>query len=283
MELFFRRVYQVNNQIQQISLQVNKKNSTLSPNNQVKIKNFGRTILFISGSMSLEGSIACTFFILFICFWLQLLLCLTYQGSLVALSKETAIQISQSKAVASGELSGILSGGVGLWNIERKYPFLHTPRIGEYREEEGELDFILWIEEATLIPFWQGGKIRLVTRSRGNTWSALDRKKLWQEGGEKEVYVTKYGKVYHTDLKCSYLKPEIERVSKKSIGIQRNESGARYSCCKACFSTEKDIVYITKWGTSYHSSPSCRGLKRIIETKKLQEGVDCPCSKCGGK
>lgn len=94
------------------------------------------------------------------------------------------------------------------------------------------------------------------------------------------VYVTDYGEVYHTHKDCTYLNPSISRTTLTKALELRNKGGASYAPCKSCYNNT-DIVYITDYGTSYHSSANCSGLKRsIMVMDKDSVGNMRLCSKC---
>lgn len=104
--------------------------------------------------------------------------------------------------------------------------------------------------------------------------------------GEEYVYVTETGTVYHRDRMCSYLDLSIQTVNSSGVGGMRNEGGHKYYPCAECAAKNKvgSTVYITDYGTCYHTSLSCGGLKRTIYLIPLSEvGGRGPCSKCGGK
>lgn len=96
------------------------------------------------------------------------------------------------------------------------------------------------------------------------------------------VYITETGTVYHLNRDCSYLNPAIEAVSAKAVKHQRNASGAKYAPCGLCGAFTEGEVYLTRYGSSYHSRLNCPGLKRTIYTVPLSEvGTRGRCSKCG--
>lgn len=107
-----------------------------------------------------------------------------------------------------------------------------------------------------------------------------------EEGGQKEtyVYITETGTVYHKNRSCSYLNPSIRNISAGELENIRNKGGAIYYACPLC---DGKVIsgncYITDYGTSYHTSITCSGLKRTIYEVKLSEvGGRGACSKCGG-
>ncbi len=98
---------------------------------------------------------------------------------------------------------------------------------------------------------------------------------------EEYVYVTETGTVYHRDRECSYLRLAIRKVSRASLKDLRNSAGHKYYPCEKCGKRAGNTVYITKDGTSYHSSLDCSGLKRTVHCIPLSEvGGRGPCSRC---
>lgn len=96
------------------------------------------------------------------------------------------------------------------------------------------------------------------------------------------VFITETGTAYHLHRNCSYLNPAIEAVSADTVGNRRNDSGAKYAACGLCGSFPESEVYLTRYGSSYHSRLNCPGLKRTIYTVPLsQVGGRGRCSKCG--
>ena len=118
--------------------------------------------------------------------------------------------------------------------------------------------------------------------------TSLSRKWIGQTSGSETgsyVYITDFGSVYHKSKSCSYLDLSINSVNISDIAPFRNKSGAKYSACSKCVAKNMadSKVYITDYGTLYHSDISCSALKRTIHIVKLSE-VDgmSACSKCGG-
>ena len=109
-----------------------------------------------------------------------------------------------------------------------------------------------------------------------------------KEGQEEEketyVYITETGTVYHKNRGCSYLNPSIQNILSRELEDARNKNGAIYYACPLCKGNfSNGTCYITEYGTSYHTSIACSGLKRTIYAIKLSEvGGRSACSKCGG-
>ena len=106
------------------------------------------------------------------------------------------------------------------------------------------------------------------------------------EDGAEYVYITKSGKVYHCNQKCTYLKPSAREISGNIVTEKRNSSGGKYKacekCCKNIDARELAKVYITTYGDRYHRYDDCPKIKRDIRRVKKSETGGLPaCSKCG--
>lgn len=126
--------------------------------------------------------------------------------------------------------------------------------------------------------------------SRGWLTTQHSKSKKWigdqaNQAEETYVYVTKTGSVYHTSRKCHYLDLSIEKVSSAKVGGLRNEDGHIYYPCDDCVAnnSKQKEVYITDYGTCYHHSLACSGLKRTIYMVRISEvHGKGKCAKCGG-
>lgn len=109
-----------------------------------------------------------------------------------------------------------------------------------------------------------------------------------EDGDEEEkdtVYVAENGSVFHRDAECTYLKITVRPVGIEQLPKERNASGGKYYPCEYCDETSGEVVYIAEYGDRYHTTVSCRSLRRsvseISEEEALQRGLRA-CSKCGG-
>lgn len=107
-----------------------------------------------------------------------------------------------------------------------------------------------------------------------------------EEEEETFVYVTPHGTVYHTDRSCHYLDLSTRSIPEGSVRAARNKDGGCYYPCEICGRRSgSGVFYITDYGTSYHTSLSCSGLRRSVQMIKKSEAEaegKGPCSKCGG-
>jgi hypothetical protein len=122
----------------------------------------------------------------------------------------------------------------------------------------------------------------VVQQSRNRKWVGWDEAEIYDGN---YVYVTENGSVYHRQLSCSYLHPSVSVCAYTDLGSKRSEDGSKYKPCQVCDAKKitEGTVYITDYGTFYHSSLKCSSIKRTIYRKKLEElqGM-ASCSKCGG-
>ena len=155
-----------------------------------------------------------------------------------------------------------------------------------FDETDGILDIITSYDyQVPWVPSgW--GTLRFVQRMRSHVWTGESLEK--KSGGASDdsdgqtVYVTPTGSVYHLSASCHYLDLSIHSTSYSELSHKRNSSGARYDRCSECAASgDFSTVYITDYGTNWHSSLSCSGLKRTVVEHDISE-VDGMrvCSKC---
>lgn len=118
----------------------------------------------------------------------------------------------------------------------------------------------------------------------GHAWVGYIHGGEADEQGEAYVYITETGTVYHRNRGCSYLNPSIQQVQAWELAHLRNRGGAIYDSCPLCEAYRAgETYYVTDYGTAYHTSIACSGLKRTIYEVKLSEvGGRGACSRCGG-
>lgn len=99
------------------------------------------------------------------------------------------------------------------------------------------------------------------------------------------VYVAETGEVYHINRYCTYLNPSVTGIKEEELPSARNLSGGKYSACPMC-KPQKGTgkYYVTNYGTVYHCSLECSGLKRTVYEVELRVAAATlrPCSKCSG-
>lgn len=121
---------------------------------------------------------------------------------------------------------------------------------------------------------------------RAKAWNGYDNTRAEKEGllDEVLVFVTPSGKVYHTTQSCSILKLSLRAVKTEDVDNCRNEDGSKYYPCDKCgLGEEKAVVFVTKYGTRYHTTLECSSIKRTIEQIPLSKvGSRTECSKCKG-
>jgi len=154
----------------------------------------------------------------------------------------------------------------------------------DYDAGNGILDMVVSYDYD--IPWLPGffGNLRIVQRARSHVWTgdSLQKTKGEESSEQQKVYVTETGTVYHTSPDCHYLDLSIRGVSINQVSGLRNAAGARYHRCEECArSGASGTVYITDYGTSWHTSLNCSGLKRTVqEVDRAEVGNMRMCTKC---
>ena len=128
-------------------------------------------------------------------------------------------------------------------------------------------------------------EIDLMQRCRRRYWRGYDTAKNDGQQNEETVYVTEYGRVYHTYRDCSNLNRSIKTIARQDVGNARNEYGGKYRACEVCIKNNNDpYLYITTDGDRYHSRTDCGALIRYIHTVKRSETGGKPlCSVCAAR
>ena len=182
----------------------------------------------------------------------------------ILLTGDTSKQLQNSR---------IIGGSAGLYTFSSSYD-----------ESEGILDIVAaydysfpWLPKS-----W--GTLRFVQRIRSHVWvgESLEDSAASSQSDKNKVYVTPNGSVYHTSKSCHYLDLSIHTTAYASINKERNLNGGKYERCSECAgSGEYETVYITDYGTNWHASLSCSGLKRTIQEVDISETEGKrQCSKC---
>ena len=223
-----------------------------------------------------------------------------------ALHAEGAIGTEET----DGDTAGILSAGINALSVKT---LILKDGLGEeisrsrirggvggfyvyhstYDIKEGVLDII--VNYTYDIPFLPDsiGDVRFVQRFRSHVWTGkeLSESSGGNGAGGKEqtegttVYVTPYGTVYHLSTDCHYLDLSIQAISGDEVDAARNKDGGKYYMCTDCCKKGEhyDTVYITDYGTNWHSDLHCSGLKRTVEEIDISEvGNMHVCPMCGG-
>ena len=181
--------------------------------------------------------------------------------------------LSDKELSSKVENSDICGGAGGLYTHETTFD-----------EDSGILDMVVYYDYK--VPWLPSifGTIRFVQRSRSHVWTgvSINDSKSAEETESRTVYITPTGTVYHLSASCSYLDLSIRAVSVSEVASLRNKSGGKYEQCSCCKKVSGYTnVYVTDYGTNYHASLSCSGLKRTVMAIDISEaGSRRVCSKC---
>lgn len=209
--------------------------------------------VFGRGSLTVETALALPF-----------LLCAA--AALICLFACTSVQAKENRAL--WEKAEILAVTAGQAAKEDPYIRLYDPSVVS-------LPFSFLFPGGRLTA--QRAVVRAWTGYTGESFRAGNK-------SEEFVYITPEGSVCHKSRDCSYLRLSVRSISGSGLANARNESGAKYYPCEYCVKNAGAgaAVYITEYGTSYHNSPNCQGLKRTVMAVPLSEVGRPLCSRCGG-
>ncbi len=120
----------------------------------------------------------------------------------------------------------------------------------------------------------------------GSEWEITDEFEKESGGGSKAdvAYVTENGTVYHLDKDCIYITTRFYGTDFNGIEDLRNKSGGKYYPCERCDDTPAGaVVYISDYGTVYHTHNDCPAMIRNVREMPLSAAAEsyAPCSKCG--
>ncbi|MBO4776097.1 MAG: pilus assembly protein [Lachnospiraceae bacterium] len=154
----------------------------------------------------------------------------------------------------------------------------------EVLDEEGNVDLIATYRVEPLFNLFKVGEMTFANRAKVHAWNGYSHSKNSEK--DQYVYITETGTVYHTNRNCSHLHVTVLTVYKEKLDECRNKDGKKYYPCEKCAGKDKgegEFVYVTPYGTSYHTSLSCSGLKRTIYKVTIGEvGGRGLCDWCAG-
>lgn len=150
--------------------------------------------------------------------------------------------------------------------------------------QEDCIDLVATYQVKPAISILGFGEIGMYSRMRTRAWTGYDHAQhVTGQNGERLVYITPNGEVYHMKKGCSYLRLSIRAVSKSEVDALRNQNRKIYDACKVCDGASKNTVFITDYGDCYHASLRCIGLRRTIDVVPISKvGTRTKCQKCGG-
>lgn len=247
----------------------------------------------LSASMTVEASFIIPLYVFVFAIFCYILLLLNFQIKVDKALYNTARSIAKySYAGGGGDIINTVAANamvvqeVGVENIKNMgiiggaagFHFL----LSDFQEDIVDLV----VQYNIKLPFSIVGTIYLPCSQRARTraFTGVNPGKEQEDEGNY-VYVTPTGQVYHKSPECTYLKLSIKKIAAQEIINLRNENGGKYSLCEICGKGEDvfEFFYITDYGSRYHISINCSGLKRgILKIKSEDAAGYRPCSRCGG-
>ncbi len=134
------------------------------------------------------------------------------------------------------------------------------------------------------VPFGLLGRRALLVTARAEAvrWTGFAPSSDAEE--EAAVLITPYGEAWHTSASCIYLAPSVRAAAGEQVSSLRNADRKKYAACPLCRPSKHGTVYLTEYGTAYHASETCRGLKRTLLAVSRSEAERRgyhPCPRCG--
>lgn len=240
------------------------------------------------GSYTLEAAVVLPllagFFVSLLFFFRVLQVQTQVQEALFYAGRKTACEasVTDSQIALRATAEAYFRKELGQYGTAKKFVTGGTAGVSLLRSEFSDREIVLYADYQVRLPvnFFTVTGVRVSQSSRNRKWTGDADK-----GSEEDyVYVTEHGSVYHCQRTCPYLDLSIQTVKTADLGKLRNKNGHKYYECTDCAAENSDdhTVYITDYGTCYHSSLSCSGLKRTVNlVPKSEVGGKGPCSKCG--
>ena len=259
----------------------------------------------LRASMTVEAAFVLPFFLFAFLNLISILEIYRLQSNMSAAmhmtAKEMAVCAYEYKALSDGNVGKAESLGLTyvyaanrVKGILGKKYLDHSPiqggasQIDWYRssvlEEDDCIDLIATYTAKPPVAVVGFGAFKMYNRVFARAWTGYDNAAAMSGSTDDEiVYITPDGTVYHRSRVCTYLKLSIVPVDITVLEHERNEGGAKYYACEECGGNQRSTVYVTDYGTRYHSSLQCSKLKRTILAVPIsQVGGRGACSKCGG-
>lgn len=221
-------------------------------------------------------------------------------------------QCARGLAVKAYALDAVTQNGSGdMGNLAANIALSETyvrNNVKEYLEAAGATEGNIIYARSKLM---QDGMIDLISECQINlpydffgigTFSVIDRARVHafigygngeivnsEEDGatrrrDQMVMVTETGSVYHTDRNCRHLNVTPQQIHLGNMAVVRNLSNEIVTQCERCYGndTQMGYAYVTQYGSKYHSTLDCPGLRITMREIPLSEvGNRRLCMDCG--
>ena len=238
-----------------------------------------------NGSLTIEAALILpvymTGLLMLVSLLLMLLTGMRIQASLLELSEELQVRLTDGNSLSLSEIENELGEKLSPEDIR----FIENGKEGLDMSgsdiDDGE--YIRLSVSCELVPLTDFfGMIRVpFSRSTfAHVWCGYEN--AYFPDGEY-VYITNDSEVYHRDRECSHIGLTVRQTSAGEVPYLRNNSGSRYKPCSHCHSSLSDgRLYVAAEGDRYHKTLTCSGLKRTVRAIRISEvGDRRPCSRCG--
>ncbi|MBE5934868.1 MAG: hypothetical protein E7262_03660 [Lachnospiraceae bacterium] len=229
------------------------------------------------GSLTVEATLVLTIYLMAVITFVNLLLAIDASAHIYGAMYKGAYEVSMNikKNIVSADAfeNNKVKGHMDNKYIDKTPIINGMDGINIVFEHSGdkEQDIMVKSKYAVNIPFFNvmnvGYKMNQSIKCRAFTGD------LNSKSNKKFVYITKTGKVYHTNVQCTYLLVKKCRVSLNDIEDLRNSGGGKYDQCRECKNeiNNTGYVYITNYGTSYHKTITCCTITRTVRAIEIDD------------
>lgn len=250
-----------------------------------------RTSAFTSrGSMTVEAALVVpVFFFAMLCFvyLFEIMAVRTeVRGALYCAGKEIGEQCYVSPILSAASLKSRIVSHMGSKRIEKSLIKDGVQGIHCYKtlvnEKTAVMQLSVEYEIQLPVPLFQLPAVTYEERFRLKGWTGEVKESDEKEEETEVVYITENGTVYHKEMSCTYLEVRVRGIIAHTIGDARNASGGKYYECELCGKgSHYGILYVSEYGTRYHTTLSCSKIKRNVYAVPLEDAKGRKgCEKC---
>lgn len=239
----------------------------------------------LRGTYTIEAAVIMPVFVCLAVFILLFFRILSVEWGIEA----SAFEVARESAIVEDSQTVAVVAATSASCIKNKTPLQYikggVAGVNYMGSEVSDKDVIISANYTVKVPVGIFGKLswNINQQKIARRWIGYD---PYEDSDESEdVFVTENGSAYHKSMGCVYLDPSIRATTGAMLETERNLSGNKYVACDRCHPSGSGALYVTNYGTVYHSTVTCSSLRRTINRIALKDAISNgyhSCSKCGG-